>query len=590
VVTVLRRLTASCAVLAALALALPGVVMAHAQLEGVTPQRGAVAKVAPDAVAFRFDEAVEGNFGAVRVFGARGERVDAGDAYHPGGHGEQIAVHLKPSLDDGTYTATYRVVSADGHIVSGGSTFSVGRPGAAGATVADLLAGSDAGPVTATALDIGKAMTFAAIAIVVGGLAFVLWTWPAAAAAAGVGAPVRRRPWPADTLDSPAGEAFGRRLLSMLVAAALAGAIGAAAVVVLLGAQGAGFSGWSALDPDIVRETLGTKVGAVWGASVVVWVGVAALIAAAFALRRGAAAVAIALATALAYLVLVPSLGGHASTQHPVWLMLPANVIHVAAMALWAGGLVALVGALPAATRRAEPGERARMLAGALSRFSPMALAAVVALAAAGVAQAIVEVRTPAHLLDTAFGRAVLIKIVLLAALIAIGACHRRSSIPRLRALAAAGGTPGQAGVAVRRALRAEVALLVVVLAVTAALSSYPPSTAQTAGPFETTTTIGPAQLQVTVDPAAVGANQIHLYLLDPRDGRQWDRAKEVQVSAVQADRGIGPLREQVSRAGPGHYVVSGAPLGVPGEWTLRIAVRVSDFDQYERRIAVPIR
>ena len=67
---------------------------------------------------------------------------------------------------------------------------------------------------------------------------------------------------------------------------------GAAAVVVLLGAQGAGISGWSALDPDIVRETLGTKVGAVWGASVVVWVGVAALIAAAFALRRGAAAVA----------------------------------------------------------------------------------------------------------------------------------------------------------------------------------------------------------------------------------------------------------------------------------------------------------
>ena len=65
--------------------ALPGVVMAHAQLEGVTPQRGAVAEVAPDAVAFRFDEAVEGNFGAVRVFDARGERVDAGDAYHPGG-------------------------------------------------------------------------------------------------------------------------------------------------------------------------------------------------------------------------------------------------------------------------------------------------------------------------------------------------------------------------------------------------------------------------------------------------------------------------------------------------------------------------
>jgi copper transport protein len=230
------------------------------------------------------------------------------------------------------------------------------------------------------------------------------------------------------------------------------------------------------------------------------------------------------------------------------------------------------------------------VLAAALARFSPLALAAVATLAVAGVGQAAVEVRTPAHLLDTAFGRAVLVKAVLLTGLIAIGAWHRRRSIPRLSAIAASRHTPGAAGVAVRRAVRAEVALIVAVLGVTAALSTYPPSTAVTAGPFETTTTIGPAQLQVTVDPATTGANQIHLYLLDPRDGRQWTRAKEVQVSAGQPERGIGPLSEPVTRAGPGHYVVSAAPLAVPGDWTLRIAVRVSDFDQYERRITVPIR
>lgn len=577
-------------VVAVLAMAAPSA-SAHAQLEGVTPQRGAVVPTSPAAVVFRFDEAVEGNFGAVRVFDSAGARVDAGDAYHPGGHGEQIAVHLPSSLRPGTYTATYRVVSADGHIVSGGSTFSVGRPGAAGATVADLLAGSNTGPVTAVALGVGKGVAFAAIALAVGGLAFLLWSWPAAAAAA-PGAAGRGRPRPADTLDSAAGAAFGRRLRVLLVASALAGAVGSAVVVVLEGAQAAGISGWSALDPDIVGETLGTKVGAIWGIAVPVWLAVAGLSMVALAVRRrtGSTAVAVALGAALAYLVLVPGLGGHASTQHPVGLMLPANAIHVAAMALWTGGLVTLLAAVPAATRQVAPEGRTRMLAAGLARFSPLALAAVVALTAAGIAQAIVEVRTPAHLLDTAFGRAVLIKALLLVALIAIGAWHRRSSIPRLRAIAVAGGSPAQTGVVVRRALRAEVALLAVVLAVTAALSTYAPSIATTAGPFETTTTIGPAQMQVVVDPAAVGANEIHLYLLNPRDGRQWDRAKEVEISAAQADRGIGPLREQVNRAGPGHYVVTGAPLAVPGDWTLRITVRVSDFDQYERRLEVPIR
>jgi copper transport protein len=260
-------------------------------------------------------------------------------------------------------------------------------------------------------------------------------------------------------------------------------------------------------------------------------------------------------------------------------------------MGLWAGGLVMLVAALPRATRVLEPAARTRVLAGTLARFSALALVAVAVLTIAGVAQAIFEVRSFPALLDTAFGRAVLIKVVLLCGLIAIGLWHRRLSVPGLRAIAAAGGSPGAAGVSVRRALRAEVALLVVVLGVTAALSSYPPSTVQASGPVSATTTVGPAQLQVTVDPATVGANEIHLYLLNPSDGSQWDRAKEVRLTVSQEDKRIGPLPVELSKAGPGHYVTSGsAPLAVPGDWTLNVAVRVSDFDQYEQQIEVPIR
>jgi copper transport protein len=544
------------------ALLLPASALAHAQLEAVTPQRGTVVAQQPGAVTFRFDEAVEGNFGAVRVYDRTGERVDAGDAFHPDGHGEQLAVHLKPSLADGTYTATYRVVSADGHVVSGGSTFSIGAASGAGETVADLLAGTSTGPVTQTASAVAKGLAFAAIAVLVGGLGFVLWCW---------------RGGPSPALD--------RRLRTLLLGAAAAGAIGSAAFVVLEGAIAAGLSGWSALDVDIVRETLGTRTGLVWGIAVLVWLAVGALVVAGLRRTRW-----LLLAAAVA-LVLVPGLGGHARSQDPSWLLLPSNALHVAAMGVWTGGLVALVFALPAATRALEPGGRAPLLAATLTRFSPVALGAVVVLTIAGVVQAVVEVRSFSALLDTPFGRCVLIKAVLLCGLIAIGAWHRRASIPRLQAIAAARGTPGEAGVAVRRALRAEVVLLVAVLGVTAALSSYAPSTVQASGPFSQTTSVGPAQLQVTVDPATVGANEIHLYLLDPADGSQWDRAKEVRMTVSQADKGIGPLPVPLSKAGPGHYVTSGsAALAVPGDWTLDVAVRVSDFDQYEQQIEVPIR
>ena len=119
---------------AVLALALllpPRAALAHAQLEGTTPERGAVVKREPAAVIFRFDEPVEGNFGAVRVYDANGSRVDEGDAFHPDGEGPRLGVHLKPGLPDGSYTATYRVVSADGHIVSSGFVFSIGKAGKA---------------------------------------------------------------------------------------------------------------------------------------------------------------------------------------------------------------------------------------------------------------------------------------------------------------------------------------------------------------------------------------------------------------------------------------------------------------------------
>ncbi|HWV84926.1 MAG TPA: copper resistance protein CopC [Capillimicrobium sp.] len=563
-----RRLLVVAAALAAVVLAAPAAASAHAQLEGVAPARGEVVERQPAHVEFRFDEPVEGRFGSVRVFDAAGDRVDAGDAFHPGDARERIAVGLRPSLPDGTYTATYRVLSTDGHVVSGGSTFSIGEASGAGATVAELLEGTDAGPVTQVALGVGKGVVFAAIAALVGGLGFLLWSWPPAAAAT--------TPGPAATA------AFRRRVRALLVGAGAAGALGAAAVVVLEGAVAAGVSGWDALDPDIVSETLGTRVGLVWGASVAVWLAAAAL-AAAGPLVAPLAAAAVALA-------LVPGLGGHAASQDPTWLLLPANALHVAAMGLWAGGLLVLLAALPAATRSLDPDRRAPLLAAALTRFSPLALAAVAVLTVAGVVQAVVEVRTLAHLLDTAFGRAVLVKTVLLGALVGIGAWHRRASLPRLQAIAAARERPAAAGIAVRRALRAEVVLIVAVLGVTAALSSYPPSTARTAGPVSETTTVGPAQLQVTVDPATVGANEIHLYLLNPTDGSQWDEAEEVRLRAVQPERDIGPIDVELSKAGPGHYVTTaGALLGVPGDWTLDVAVRVSDFDQYEQRIEVPI-
>ncbi len=207
---------------------------------------------------------------------------------------------------------------------------------------------------------------------------------------------------------------------------------------------------------------------------------------------------------------------------------------------------------LPAATRRLEPPDRTRLLAACLRRFSPLALASVATLLASGTYQSILYLESLGDLTGSAFGRAILIKIGLILALIGLGALNLRRNRPALERLAAEGGPPGGAGRLLRRAIQAEVGLIVVVLGVTAALTSYPPPGAEAAGPFSTSSELGAARLELTVDPAARGANEIHLYLFDARDGSQYDRAKELTVQLRLPDSGIGPLEPRLDKAGPG--------------------------------------
>jgi copper transport protein len=390
----------------------------------------------------------------------------------------------------------------------------------------------------------------------------------------------------------------------------VAGTVSALGAVVLEAAQAAGVSGWSALRPRILREVAGTTFGTVWSLAGAAWVLLGALVvgvlapagsrapalrhatlgATGLALPRTPRGVLLLLAVPLAYLALVPALSGHGSTQPPTGVMFPANVAHVVAMAAWVGGLVALLLGVPAATRRLDPSARSVLLAAVLPRFSAIALGAVAVLALTGLVQAYVEVRHLDLLIHTAFGRAVLIKAVLLLALVALGALNRRRTVPALQRAVRAGRSPGADGVMLRRTLRGEVALLGAVLGVTGALAGYPPSVTQGSGPYSTTTRIGPQEMGLTLDPARVGPNELHLYLTDPRTGAQLDAAKEVDVSAALPANRIGSLREKATKAGPGHYIVPGFILGVRGRWRLTVTVRVSDFDEYAKHLEVPVR
>jgi copper transport protein len=550
---------------------------AHAQLTSASPQRDAVLDKPPRQVTFTFSEAVTGTGGAVRVYGPDGRRVDAGGAFHPAGRQDAYAVELTTGLAEGTYTATYQVVSADGHVVSAGSTFSIGRPSVPEATVSSLLARQEPGPVTRAALTAARGVQFAAIAVGAGVLAFLVLIWPPAWRRAGGATRMPGR--------NPAESMFARRSRAITVAAAAAGALSAVLAVGLNAAELSGESLFEAVRGEALSTTLGSRFGAVWATAAVLWVLVGAGATALIRPERPLPGRAAALLVPAFALLLVPGLGGHAGSVGPELVVLPANFIHVLAATVWVGGIAALLLAVRPAAKTMEGPARNRALVEVVGAFSAVALAAVVALAISGVVQAAALMGSPADLWESGYGRLVLVKTFLLLALAAIGALHRRRSLPALRADAG-----GNAGRGMRDLLLADAGLLVAVFAATAILSGTPPPTGTNAGPENLTGQLGPARYEAAVDPSARGPNTIHLYLFDPRTGAQWDRADRVKFSVLQPELGIGPLTQAATKAGPGHFLAQGVQLAAPGRWTIRFEVRAGEFDQYTTDASVTVR
>jgi methionine-rich copper-binding protein CopC len=117
---------------------------AHSYLVSSTPPDGTVLSTAPAEVALTFDEPVSTRFSEVRVVGPDGGDVRAGA---PRVSGATVTQPLGALGAAGGYEVSWRVVSADGHPISGTFTFTLATAGTGGpATAPGRATGTVAGP------------------------------------------------------------------------------------------------------------------------------------------------------------------------------------------------------------------------------------------------------------------------------------------------------------------------------------------------------------------------------------------------------------------------------------------------------------
>jgi copper transport protein len=386
---------------------------AHAVLVSSSPADGSVVARAPARVSATFDEPVGVSADSLRVFAPNGARADSGPTVH-GSKPTQIVVPLKRGLGPGTYTVSWHVISADSHPVSGALTFSIGAPSSTAVKPASLS--TPPSQVVGVLFGVVRWLDFYCFALLSGTVTFVIWCWPAGAT----------RP---SVLRLTMG-AWGGLATSVLAAVLLQGVYGAG--------QGMSHLFW----PNVLHATLYSRYGRALAVRLLLVV--AALFAFTTTLAglpgkgpRQRAVTGTAWGLLTAALAATWSVADHAGTGIQVGLAVPADIIHLSAMATWLGGLAMLVtvvlrrhqpsGRDPARTTASRRSQAATVdAAQAVIRFSPIALGCVLAILATGTYLAWRGVGTLGALTGTAYGRLLLVKIAGLCVLIGLGYLARR--------------------------------------------------------------------------------------------------------------------------------------------------------------------
>jgi copper transport protein len=545
---------------------------AHAALVRTSPVQGSVVDQPPNEIVVTFSEAVTQVKDKIQVVGPDGRRVDQGQSRVTD---RDLHIPVRTDVPRGTFLVSYRVISADNHPVGAGFSYSLGAPSQTPPQLNDAAAG---GTDRAVEIAVGAAryLGYAGLVLIAGPTLVLIALWPLR---------------------------LSRRMPTRLAYLGL-GLTGLGALLELY-FQAPYESGGGLFSASV--DQLGAVLGGGFGTVHLIRLGV--LVLAGFLLRpvlaggdgsrrvpAGRDGLRLVLAggdgtvirAVLAVLAVIGvatwPLSGHPATSNAPTLTVIADAAHLVSMAVWLGGLVMLVGFL---LRRAN----AKELDAILPVWSNWALLAVAVLVLAGTAQALIQVATVDALLHTGYGVLLLVKIGLLALVVAVATVARQ--VVRRRA-AAAGDKP--AGVRrLRRTVFVELAGAVLILGLTSALVQTTPGRNAAARPattedgqiFSTTLDSDLYQLQLDVEPVSVGNSEVHLYAYTKAGAPLL--VKEWTVTAALPGRGIEPIDVPVLRRTDSHASGS-VTLPAAGDWQFSFTLRTTDVDQATVRTVITIK
>ena len=504
-----------------------GAAAAHANYLKSNPASDAQLTKPPTEVRVTFSETPDARGSDVAVLDTSGNRLDKRDVTLVSDEPNTLRVSLG-AIGDGGYLVSWTTVSAvDGHETKGAFAFAVNAP------LPQFTKDFAPSAPPPTALEIaGRALSYAGMALLTGLAFFTMF------------------------IRVPADDGETRRERRLVIIGGAALVIGSA---VLLLNQGA-------IIPQRLLLLIGLR--AVAGAAAIASLRVPSRLLPDDARREAIAFFGLAAG-------LTATLVSHAAASGDLRYV-ALDYLHVIAISIWLGGVVAFSYVVMPSARSSDPRELGRTI----WRFSLTGLVAVAVIITTGVLQSLDRLVLVEDLVETPYGIALLAKILLLVGLLAFGALNLLVWGPRMRRGVAASAQ-------FWRGVIGETTLFAGVLLAAAFLTAFAPPAQANGAAFDETRHVSGIRIELLTATTLPGRNRFAVRVqqgLTPISG-----AQKVTLRFTMVEHDMGEQELVATERAPGEYVAEGSPTAMLGTWKVQVIVRLTGRLDIQTLFTVPV-
>ncbi len=554
---------------------------AHALVVKSNPSPGQSLSAAPSSVDVTFSDPVDIHYSKIKVLDSNGNEVDNKDDHYVGTDQSTLSVTIPSNLPNGVYTVSTKVLDqTDGHVTEDAFVFGVGETVPQSAAVPTTANISD---VISIPFAVARFPALLGQVIVVGVSLLSLWMWK----------PVARIPW----LE----QAMSKTRIHIEKNAAKIVLVGAA---ILVGADIAMIVAEAVSISASLSDAVLTKFGQSWIIRMVLSI---ALLAIAYLWYYNQNNSQVILSKYWKWLVFGLGIGVLAtdtliSHSAATGLTLPPTLdfVHDVAASFWIGGLAygAFV-VLPALKRSEDHLLKLSIMSIMIPRFTILIVAILGVVAVTGPTLLYTLENNFSLTLVSIYGKILIVKLSLAAAMIALGGYHevatRNKSLATLKLISTNGGTQTVDLERIRklesrfhRNIKIEALIGFALIASVAILvnsglpaTEYQNQLQQISSPSvfaitenkntytETSYGQNGTSVVLTINPYYSGSNNLSISFLDSQGNPI--PMQSARLTYTQVDKGIGPVVENMQPTSQGLFSVNTNTFAISGHWNLQI-------------------